>query len=149
MFLRSALIPVIPRRMTYCFWFIILARVSKLKSFYLAFSLLLALTTGWRNNMRVQPATKYIHTNCTLTPGKWHTSPIVRQTLSRDTITSLPALLQGNHDDAFCTLYWSPLSFCIKLPLKDLSIILLSPLKTCYLGNGHSFPRRRTKRITM
>lgn len=150
MFLRLAPIPVIPHRMTYCFWFMILARVSKFKSFYLAFSLLLAVIPQTReiawgyselpsisiltehSDTRKRTSRSLCETN--FEPRHYHWPPC--------TLTAEPRC-------CFCTVLQSPLRPCIQLPLEDLSVILLSPWNTCHLENCRGFPRRKTKRITV
>lgn len=149
MFLRSALIPVIPHRMTYFFWFTMLARVSKFKSFYLAFSTLLALTPQAR-----EIAWGYSQLPSIPIPTEHSEMRTVTSWSHRETDFELrhyhwPPCALVEPWWRFWTLYQSPLRPCIKQPLKYLSIILLSPLNTCYLGNGHSYPRKRTKRITI
>lgn len=142
MFLRVALIPAIPHRITYCFWFLILARVSKFKCFHLAFRLLLAPTPQARKPTWVycQLPSVSIPIMHSETRKMTYWSHCEKNFEPRYYLSPASALSQGSHDDVFvpCIRVIRP---CIKLPLKVLNIVF-SPVNACYLEKWSYVPKK-------
>lgn len=141
---RIAIIHAVPRRMTYCFWFIILAS-QQVQELLLGLSFLLALAPQARKPewghcqlpsislpiMRSETRKKTYcpHWETNFEPGHY--------------LSPVSALLQGRHKNGLvpCSSHLRP---CIQLPVKGLNSLFSQWMHVTW-GNNHRSLKRKTE----